>query len=45
MPRIVARTNGLTAGFRRPLAPCAIEVEARHRVKVETLRVVACSAI
>ena len=33
MPRIVARTNGLTAGFRRPLAPCAIEIAARHRVK------------
>ena len=41
MPRIVARTNGLVAGLRRPLAPCAIEIAARRRVRVETFRIAA----
>jgi hypothetical protein len=44
MPRIVARTNGLAAGFGRPLGSCATEIAARRRVRVETFSTVVTSS-
>jgi hypothetical protein len=36
MPRIVALTSGLAAGFGRVLVWCATEIAARRRVRVKT---------